>query len=193
MLACSHYRNISKQTTRVSSSKLRSYKSEITGVVNIHYGSRMATSNSFCDSPTFPRHRKLNTCTFIYGCVSVTFYKNSSKKNQILTIVCRSWFCFWGNVVEGDRDATIYEGASVEFSVMREGGEIANAVRSSRSGTVVYVHDTGDYGLITPAGGGGNIYVHHTNARHMMLDAATAVSAAAAASAAAVAAVVAVA
>nr|GEZ69121.1 hypothetical protein [Tanacetum cinerariifolium] len=79
----------------------------------------------------------------------------------------------------------------LEFSVMREGGEIANAVRSSRSRTVVYVHDTGDYGLITPAGGGENIYVHHTNARHMILDAATAVSAAA--SAAAVAAVVAVA
>nr|GFB15501.1 hypothetical protein [Tanacetum cinerariifolium] len=70
-----------------------------------------------------------------------------------------------GNVVEGDRDVTIYEGASVEFSVTREGGEIANAVRSSRSGIVVYVHDTGDFGFIRPAGGGENIYVHHTNAR----------------------------
>nr|GEZ69120.1 hypothetical protein [Tanacetum cinerariifolium] len=48
------------------------------------------------------------------------------------------YLVFFGRIlVEGDRDATIYEGASVEFSVMREGGRVAEAVRSSRSGTVV--------------------------------------------------------
>ncbi|GKE72953.1 hypothetical protein Tco_1534994 [Tanacetum coccineum] len=60
---------------------------------------------------------------------------------------------FWGVVVKGDQAATIYDGASVEFSVTRDGGGWAHAVRSCRSGTVVYVNDIRGFGFIRPADG----------------------------------------
>ncbi|GJZ12337.1 glycine-rich protein 2-like protein [Tanacetum coccineum] len=75
---------------------------------------------------------------------------------------------FWGIVVEGDQAATIYDGASVEFSVTREGAGWAHAVRSCRSGTVVYVNDIRGFGFIRPADGGEDIRFHRTNAMNRL-------------------------